>query len=582
MIRKLFKQMVISQVASAMSVMVCMVVDSIMIGKFLGIEAMAAYGYANPVLLFFVAFGSLLSTGVQVVCSKAMGIGDDEKINRCFSLSVVVGMTFSLLGVLAVVIFINPICEMLGAEPGTEVFRLTKDYLLGFIIGAPAFTAAQILIPYLQMSGQRLRLVAAVITMAVLDIGLDILNVTLVKMETFGMGMASTLSYYGAIIIGVTYFFKKSCIFKFSFKNLGNGLPKEIFLGGFPTVINQVSIVFLVLLVNNVMTDISGEIAVAAYSIVSTIANLGYCIGNGISEVTLMLTTISYNEEDTKSLQEIIKEQTRSSIVINLLAIGLLVIFSKPLVTLFVTNNPAAMDDSLMGVRLVALCLVVNSINAAFKKYYQATERVHFSESISVAQNFIFPAIVAIVLGHLIGVTGVWFYPLIGETLTLVYITIYVKIVSKKKFASLESYLCLPEGFGVPPEDALEIQITSLDDVEGAIEKVHEFCSERGESVKKDMYTALCIEEMAYNIVQHGFEEGRDNCIDIRLTDKSDEMLIRIRDNCKGFDPVKYFEIHKVDSDDPTEHIGIRMVFEMVKDVKYVNSLGLNCLTLTV
>ena len=196
--------------------------------------------------------------------------------------------------------------------------------------------------------------------------------------------------------------------------------------------------------------------------------------------------------------------------------------------------------------------------------------------------NFIFPAIVAIVLGHLIGVTGVWFYPLIGETLTLVYITIYVKIVSKKKFASLESYLCLPEGFGVPPEDALEIQITSLDDVEGAIEKVHEFCSERGESVKKDMYTALCIEEMAYNIVQHGFEEGRDNCIDIRLTDKSDEMLIRIRDNCKGFDPVKYFEIHKVDSDDPTEHIGIRMVFEMVKDVKYVNSLGLNCLTLTV
>ena len=110
--------------------------------------------------------------------------------------------------------------------------------------------------------------------MAVLDIGLDILNVTLVKMETFGMGMASTISYYGAIIIGVTYFFKKSCIFKFSFKNLGNGLPKEIFLGGFPTVINQVSIVFLVLLVNNVMTDISGEIAVAAYSIVSTIGIL--------------------------------------------------------------------------------------------------------------------------------------------------------------------------------------------------------------------------------------------------------------------------------------------------------------------
>ena len=46
-----------------------------------------------------------------------------------------------------------------------------------------------------------------------------------------------------------------------------------------------------------------------------------------------------------------------------------------------------------------------------------------------------------------------------------------------------------------------------------------------------------------------------------------------------NFDPVKYLEMHE--DDDPASHIGIRMVMKLVKDANYVNSLGLNNLTLT-
>ena len=110
-----------------------------------------------------------------------------------------------------------------------------------------------------------------------------------------------------------------------------------------------------------------------------------------------------------------------------------------------------------------------------------------------------------------------------------------------------------------------------------------EFCIEKGVSKKKAMYTALCIEEMSNNIVSHGFVKGKDNQIDIRLVHKEgEELIVRIRDNCKGFDPVKYYQMTKPDMDDPTKHIGIRMVFKMTKDVKYVNSLGLNCLTMKI
>ena len=93
-------------------------------------------------------------------------------------------------------------------------------------------------------------------------------------------------------------------------------------------------------------------------------------------------------------------------------------------------------------------------------------------------------------------------------------------------------------------------------------------------------FMALCIEEMANNVVSYGFTEGRDNLIELRLIKKEDRWILRLRDNCESFDTVHYMELHKTE-DDPTSHLGIRMVFAVVKDAKYVNSLGLNNLTLT-
>jgi len=90
---------------------------------------------------------------------------------------------------------------------------------------------------------------------------------------------------------------------------------------------------------------------------------------------------------------------------------------------------------------------------------------------------------------------------------------------------------------------------------------------------------SLCVEEMVNNIVAHGFRKEKSyQCVDIRIMFRKDEKVIRIRDNCINFDPVEYLKLHE--TDDPVAHIGIRMVMKMVRSANYVNSLGLNNLTL--
>jgi anti-sigma regulatory factor (Ser/Thr protein kinase) len=93
------------------------------------------------------------------------------------------------------------------------------------------------------------------------------------------------------------------------------------------------------------------------------------------------------------------------------------------------------------------------------------------------------------------------------------------------------------------------------------------------------MLIGLCVEEMTVNIIEHGFTKDRhDHNVDVRVVLSEENSVIRIRDNCTHFDPTSYLELHQ--SDDPAAHIGLRMVMGMVKQANYVNSVGLNNLTL--
>ena len=582
MIKKVFRQMLVTQILSAMTVMICMLIDSIMIGRFLGVESMTAYGLATPILLFFAAFGSMVSAGIQVYCGKTMGGGDMEKTNAGFSSSLFLAGVVSVVGMAAVIIFIDPLCTLLGAgkpAPDNTVFYLTRDYIKGFIIGAPAFIFAQIMVPYMQIAGRRTRLVVAVIAMTVADVTLDVLNVFVVKAGTFGMGLASSLSYYVAFAIGVIYFFKKSCIFKFRRKLISTKCGAEILKYGVPTVINQVSLVLLVFVLNKILLDVGQNRAVAAYSVISTVGNLCYCVGGGVASVALLLSSIFYSDEDRSELRSLVRSMTFYAVVLDVILIAAVLLSAPVLVGLFLADDPQAAAMAALGARLFSLSLLPSALNTTFKNYYQGINRTNFTQLISVMQNFAFTAIFAFILSRFMSTTGVWLSYFCGETLTLLIISITVWVKNKKISFSADAYSLLPADFGAKDDEYTE---TSLNTLQGAVDAsltAAGFCREHGEDEKTCNVIALCIEEMAGNIVLHGFTKDKGkHSVDVRLTFKDGRRIIRIRDNCVNFDPLSYLELHS--NEDPASHFGIRMVMKMVKSANYVNSLGLNNLTL--
>ena len=582
MIKKLFHQMLLTQIISSMTVTLCMLVDSIMIGRFLGVDSMSAYGLASPLLLVFAAFGSLISSGVQVLCSKTVGRGDQEATDACFSVSVSLAAGISAVGLFLVFALLGPLTTLLGAgRPGPDnpVFGLTKDYIIGFIIGAPAFLCAQIMVPYMQLAGCRMRLVAAVVAMTLSDIALDLLNVFVLHWGTLGMGLASTFSYYIAFGIGGAYFLRKDCLFHFRPKLIRAKVGRELSSYGVPTVVNQISMVFLVFLLNRLLLAVEGTRAVAAYSVISTVGNLCYCFGSGVGAVAMMLAAIFYTDRDRDSIQELIRVMMRSAIILDIAVTVIGLLAAEPLVSLFLGSSVSAKVLAVSGLRLFVLSMIPSSINSSFKNYYQGVSRLRLTELISVLQNFVFPVFFAFVLSRFWGVTGVWLGFLCGETAALIAFSCLVWRHYGHCSLSAEAYSMLEPDFGAAADRCLTRKVCSLEEAMALAEEIPGFCMNGGLDKRTSNLIGLCVEEMTVNIIKHGFSFDRQaHMADVRLVLEEDRQIIRIRDNCINFDPVKYMELHK--SSDPTAHIGLRLVLSMVKDSSYVNSLGLNNLTL--
>ena len=577
MIRKLIRRMLIAQVFSALTVSLCLLIDSVMISRFLGSHAIAAYGLSNPLLLAIGAIGTLLAAGIQVVCGKALGCGSREDADACYSSSLAVTAAVSLAFTAVVPLFSSPLAVLLGAGRDGTLFESTRDYLAGFSIGAPGSMGALVLIPFLQMAGQSGLLIAAVLTMTVTDVALDLLNVFVFNGGMFGMGLASALSYYAAMAVAGIYFFSKKCTFRFSRKSVKRPVIAELFRRGIPAGVNMIASVILIFVMNRLLTALDGghSVAVAAYTVVMSIGNAANCITTGTGGVSLTLCGIFFHEEDRSSLRETVRRLCGWGAALGF-GMGLFLLVCAPfLVNVFLPRSELPYRYAVPALRLFAAGLVPCCINNALKYAWQASGRSGLTELFSLLEGALFPILAGFVLSRFSGLTGAWMAFAAGELLTLLAAGVLICRLSGKLPWKDGAYLLLKKDFGVTPDRILETKVSSVEEATAASRAAEQFCLSRGQDPRISSHIALCIEEIAGNVILHGFPaDAKDHHLSVLVMDKGDQWVLRFRDDCRAFDPVHFVP------PEPEQALGIRLVLSMTEEAHYTYSLNLNNLVL--
>ena len=92
---------------------------------------------------------------------------------------------------------------------------------------------------------------------------------------------------------------------------------------------------------------------------------------------------------------------------------------------------------------------------------------------------------------------------------------------------------------------------------------------------------SLTVEEMAGNVIAHGFtKDKRRHSMEVRILKKGDEYIVRIRDDCVYFAPLKRLQLYS--PEDPMHHVGLRMIIGLARETRYTCILKLNNLVVRV
>lgn len=582
-INKLFRSSVISIIAAAVAAMLGIVIDGIVISRFLGPESMAAYGIVTPVVNMATIFSGVLATGAQVVCAQHLGAGDSKGALRAFSMCMVITVAISVILMSLIIIFRENIAVFLGARGNSaKLLPYASDYLLGMVFSLPSVIFLFEFNALMRLDGDANRVIVAVAVMTVLDVAGDLLNALVIKGGMFGMGMATTISYFIALIIMLLHFTKKDIIFRFSFKGLRLTDLRDILTTGSASAVGSGSAMLRNIVLNRILVATAlSSTAVGALGVLNTVYNFTSSTLVGVGMTCAMIAGMILGEQDRTGALHLVKITFKTALIIGA-ALGVVLFFSADFVAnVFKNENGVKMVElAARGLRFYAVSLILYGINNAFVNYTQGLRRMGLSNVFCFLQNFVFVVIPALALVGILDTDAVWLSFIIAEMLTLLAIIVLAGMFKKGIPYRLKDYLFLKEPFGADSDDFYEVSITDIDQVNAASQAVARFCESKNADKKQCCLLSLFVEELGNNTAEYGFSQGKNHSLDIRVVYMEDGWILRMRDNCKAFDPTEWIKLHE--SSDPAANIGIRMVCGMAKSVNYLSTMNLNILTVRI
>ena len=213
--------------------------------------------------------------------------------------------------------------------------------------------------------------------------------------------------------------------------------------------------------------------------------------------------------------------------------------------------------------------------------YGQSAGRTGFVNILALMDGVVCVAGFAALLTPFIGLNGAYIASVLNGVCTTLYIIGYAWVRTGHFPRTMDELMAIPEHFGAAPEERMDISVRTIEEVVSIAGKVQEFCKERGIDTKRAQLAAMALEEMAGNVILHGFtKDGKKHTVDIRVVNKEDDLILRLRDDCVAFDPGEHSE--PVSGDESAKYFGIRMIFRIARSIRYQNLLGMNVLTIRI
>lgn len=313
-------------------------VDSIVVGKFIGADALAAVGSSFAIVVFITSIIIGLTMGVGIIFAQYYGSKDMEKFKETIVTS------FIFVGIVTLVIMI---VSLLGIDLILDLFnmpyRLIKDskgYLKIIILGLVFTFIYNLATALLRSIGDSKRPLYFLVVASIINIVLDILFVLKFNLGVKGVAIATVIAQATSAILSLIYVYKSINFVKLSKKDIkiSKDILKSVMKFSVLTSIQQSIMNFGILIVQGLVNTF-GPTVMAAFAAGVKVDSIAYMpvqdFGNAFS------TFVAQNKGAGKI--DRVKEGVRASIkiilIFCLIVSALIFIFSKDIMYIFISRN---------------------------------------------------------------------------------------------------------------------------------------------------------------------------------------------------------------------------------------------------
>ena len=581
MVTKLLFRLLPIQILLAAISAVNGIVSSFFASNYIGVAAMSAVGLYAPINMLITSISIILVGGSVILCGKYMGQNQQEKLQNVFSLNLALSVLIALVfTVLFVVLSVFDLTGFLTRDP--EVRPIFNRYLLGQVIGFVPLMLGNSFASFLSLENKGSRTLIASVAYILANVLLNFLCVKVLHMEAFGLALASSLGLWVYLLVQIPYYFFGRSHLRLFNRHISWKQSGEIIRIGIPGALSNVYQTVRGLIVNNLIEIVVGAVGISAFAASDSLLRIVWAVPMGMLAVSRMLISVSIGEEDRQTLTDVMRVMFRRFLPLMAVICAAIIACAVPLTRIFYRDpGDPVYAMTVWGLRILPLCMPLSIICMHFTCYAQASGKQGLVHVLALLDGVVCVAGFTALLIRAIGMNSVYIANVLNGVVTTLVIIGYAWLKKRRLPRNMDELMVIPDDFGAPDNARMDLSLRSMDDVVSVAEQVQNFCAARGIDKRRAYLAGLSMEEMAGNIVDHGFtKDKKKHTVDVRVVRKDDDVILRIKDDCVPFDPAE--RLRRFNGDDPAKNIGIRMILGMARDVQYQNILGLNVLTIRI
>ena len=344
-------------------------VDSIIVGHFVGKEALAAVGICNPVSTLMILFLNGLCMGASILMGIQYGAKDYETLHRQISTTLLSGAVFSFFLTLVCVIFAVPILLLLQVDP--SIMDMTVQYLRIIFLGLMFTFLYNFFSSTLRALGDSASPLYFLIISAILNIFGDLFFVIVLKAGSNGCAISTVLSEALCCLFCIIYIQKKVPILRLGKKWLvfDARLLKKTIAYGWASAMQQATVQMGKIAIQALVNTMGVSVA-AAFAVVNRIDDFAITPEQNIAHA--MTALMAQNKGAGKN--DRMREGFRCGMILELVygaAVMLICLgFARPLMSLFVKDEEV-IGHVVVYLHLIAVMYILPAITNALQGFFR-------------------------------------------------------------------------------------------------------------------------------------------------------------------------------------------------------------------